>query len=102
MHSYQLDVCDLKVGFRTEAEPERVERARSYVDELYTQLKGQGGTLNRDRLLAILLIGLADDVLQLRDQHSRADSRLDELLQSLKDCDSDTESVALADTSDSV
>lgn len=94
MHSYQLDVCDLKVGFRTEAEPERVERARRYVEELYTQMKGQGGALNRDRLLAILLIGLADDVLQLREQYSKADGRLDELLNCLKNCGSDVEIAA--------
>ena len=85
MHSYQLELCDLRVAFRTEAGPERVERARKYVDELYGQVKEQGGQLGRDRLLTILLIGLADDVLQIRDQHSKADDRLDELLKCLKE-----------------
>ena len=85
MNSYQLDVCDLKLAFRTAAGPERVERARSYVDELYEQVKVHGGALGRERLLAMLLVGLADDLLQLREQHSKADGRLDELLQSLKE-----------------
>lgn len=90
MHSYQLELCDLRVAFRTEAGPERVERARRYVDELYTQIKAQGGQLGKDRLLTILLIGLADDVLQLRDQHSKADDRLEELLRCLKENGSGT------------
>ncbi|MBQ4616503.1 MAG: cell division protein ZapA [Mailhella sp.] len=85
MNSYQLDVCDLKLAFRTAAGPERVELARSYVDELYEQVKVHGGSLGRERLLAMLLVGLADDFLQLREQHRKADGRLDELLQSLKE-----------------
>lgn len=85
MNSYQLDVCDLKVAFRTAAGAERVEHARKYVDDLYAQMKAHGSSLGRDRLLVMLLIGLADDFLQLREQRSRTDDRLDELLQSLKD-----------------
>ncbi|MBQ4076169.1 MAG: cell division protein ZapA [Mailhella sp.] len=85
MESYQLDVCDLKLAFRTAAGPERVERARCYVDEIYAQMKAYGGPLGKDKVLVMMLISLADDFLQLREQHSRADGRLDELLQSLKE-----------------
>lgn len=85
MHSYHLDLCDLQVAFRTEAGPERVERARQYVEERYGKVKAQGGHFGRDRLLAMLLLSMADDLLELREQNSRADSRLDELLQSLKE-----------------
>ena len=85
MESYQLDVCDLKLAFRTAAGPERVERARSYVDSLYDQMKAYGGPLGKDKVLVMLLISLADDFLQLRDQHDQADVQLDKLLQSLKE-----------------
>ena len=85
MESYQLDVCELKLAFRTAAGPERVERARSYVDGLYDQMKAYGGPLGKDKVLVMLLISLADDFLQLRDKHSQADDRLDKLLQSLKE-----------------
>ena len=85
MESYQLDVCDLKLAFRTAAGPERVERARSYVDSLYDQMKAYGGPLGKDKVLVMLLISLADDFLQLRDQHSQVDDSLDKLLQSLKE-----------------
>ena len=85
MHSYHLDLCDLQVSFRTEASPERVEKARQYVQERYGRVKAQGGQFGRDRLLVMLLISMADDLLELRERNSRADSRLDELLQSLKE-----------------
>ena len=85
MHSYHLDLCDLQVAFRTEAGPERVERARQYVEERYGRVKAQGGQFGRDRLLVMLLISMADDLLELQERNSRADSRLDELLQNLKD-----------------
>ena len=85
MHSYHLDLCDLQVAFRTEAGPERVERARQYVEERYSRVKAKGGQFARDRLLVMLLISMADDLLELRERTSRADSRLDELLQSLKE-----------------
>ena len=85
MHSYHLDLCDLQVAFRTEATPERVEKARQYVEERYGRVKAQGGQFGRDRLLVMLLISMADDLLELRERNSRADSRLDELLRSLKE-----------------
>ncbi len=85
MHSYHLDLCDLQVAFRTEAGPERVERARQYVEERYGRVKAQGGQFGRDKLLVMLLISMADDLLELQERNSRADSRLDELLQNLKE-----------------
>ncbi len=85
MHSYHLDLCDLQVAFRTEADPERVEKARQYVEERYGKVKAQGGQFGRDRLLVMLLIGMADDLLELQEQKSRMNTRLDELLQNLKE-----------------
>ena len=85
MHSYHLDLCDLQVAFRTEAGPERVERARQYVEQRYGRVKAQGGHFGRDRLLVMLLISMADDLLELQEKNSLTDSRLDELLQCLKE-----------------
>ena len=85
MPSYNLNLCDMQIAFRTEADPERVERARAYVDERYSRVKAQGGQAGRDKLLVMLLFSMADDLLELREKSSWADTRLDELLQSLKE-----------------
>ncbi len=85
MRSYHLNIFDLTISFRAEACPERVERARLYVEKLYEQMKAQGKHLGRDKVLAILLVGIADDFLQLQDQTGQAENTIDKLLRSLKE-----------------
>ncbi len=85
MHSYHLDFFDLKISFQAEASPERVERAKAYVEKLYNQMKTLGGSLGKERLLAICLIGIADDFLQLKEKTSQTEHTIDKLLRSLKD-----------------
>jgi hypothetical protein len=53
-------------------------------------MKAYGGPLGKDKVLVMLLISLADDFLQLRDQHSQVDDSLDKLLQSLKESGMDS------------
>lgn len=85
MRSYQVDLCETHVAFRTEADPNRVEKARQYVEERYARVKAHGGQCGRDRLMAMLLLSTADDLLELQERTSLADSRLNELLQSLEE-----------------
>lgn len=85
MHSYQLELFDLKISFQAEASPERVERAKAYVEKLYDQMKALGGPLGKERLMAICLIGIADDFLQLKEQTGQTEHTIDKLLRSLKD-----------------
>lgn len=84
MHSYNIKVFDLDVAFKTEADPTRVEQSCAYVEELYNVLKYHGGHLGRDRLLAILVLGIADDLLQLKQQATDKDTRLASLLQRIE------------------
>ena len=89
MHSYHLEFLDgLQVSFRTEASAERVARAQAYVEKLYDQMAAQEIAGSRkDRLLAVLLIGTADDLLQLRENIDRMEKRLDVILQKVKEDD---------------
>lgn len=84
MRSYHLDVFDLEVSFKTEADPARVENACAYAEKLYQDLKLHGSHLGRDRLLTILLLGIADDLLQLRQQSAETKKRLTALLQRIE------------------
>lgn len=81
MHSYHLNVFELEVAFKTEADPARVENACAYAEKLYQALKLHGNHLGRDRLLTILLLGITDDLLQLKQQVADKDERLSALLQ---------------------
>ena len=85
MQSYHLTLCDLQVAFRTEASAQRVEKARQYVEERYSRVKAQGGQFARDKLMLMLLISMADDLLELQEKTAMIDSRMDELLQHLEE-----------------
>ena len=85
MQSYHLTLCDLQVAFRTEASAQRVEKARRYVEERYSKVKAQGGQFARERLLLMLLISMADDLLELQEKSAAIDSRMAELLQHLEE-----------------
>ena len=85
MQSYHLTLCDLQVAFRTEASAQRVEKARQYVEERYSKVKAQGGQFARERLLLMLLISMADDLLELQEKSAAIDSRMAELLQHLEE-----------------
>ena len=84
MEEFILNAFDLTgLSFRTDAGKERVMQALDYAGGLYDELKVHGGSLSRDRLLAILLIGITDDLLQQREACARNEDRLSELLDSL-------------------
>ena len=80
MQTYNLNIFELEVSFKTEAEPERVEKACAYAETLYGTLKLHGSHLGRDRLLTIL-VGITDDLLQLKQQTADRDERLKALLE---------------------
>ncbi len=84
MHSYHLNVFELEVSFRTEADSTRVENACAYAENLYKDLKLHGNHLGRDRLLTILILGIADDLLQLKQQAADREKRLNALLQRIE------------------
>ncbi len=90
MEEFILDAFDLTgLSFRTSAGKERVMKALDYAGGLYNELKVHGGSLTRDRLLAILLIGITDDLLQQREANARNEIGLSELLNSLDELLSD-------------
>ena len=85
MRSYQLNVCEMQLPIRADADPERIERARQYVDDCYSRMKANGGQVSRERLLAMLLISMADDLLLLKEQNSRENSAVEEILQRVEE-----------------
>ncbi len=87
MQEYNLNAFDLvNVSFKTEAIGERVQKAHEYAQSLYEELKVHGGNLTRDRLLAILLLGITDDLLQQKDKAKNLNTFLISLLKKIDDC----------------
>lgn len=85
MHSYNLNIFDLEISFKTDAGPERVDQASAYAENLYQGLKLHGQHLGRDKLLTILTIGITDDLLQLKEQLAVQERRIAELVQKIEE-----------------
>ena len=87
MHSFQLNVLGMDISFRTEADPVRIEQAQVYVEKQYERLKNQGGQFGREKLLALLVLGVADDLLQTQQQLGDVETRLARLLKLIEKTD---------------
>ncbi len=71
MHTYNVVACSLDLTFNSDADEKRVRKAIELVQKSYDSLRSHGSQIGRDRLLAILAIGIADDLLQLQDEHDK-------------------------------
>jgi cell division protein ZapA len=80
MPSYNLSIMGLDLSFKTDAEPERVNFAKELVEQRYNMLKAGGKTLGKEKLLAFVALGLADDVLMSNQQVDDLRSRIGKLL----------------------
>lgn len=80
MHTHTFEVLGFELSFKTEADPERVEKARVLLNERYAKLIRHGGHVSKEKLLAFLALSLADDILLLRDEKSDSMKRVKELL----------------------
>ena len=87
MHSFQLNVLGMDISFRTEADPARIEQAQVFVEKQYERLKNQGGQFGREKLLTLLVLGVADDLLQTQQQLDGVETRLANLLELIEKTD---------------
>ncbi len=75
MPSYNLSILGLELSFKTDAGPERVNAAKELVEQRYNMLQAGGKNLGKEKLLAFVAMGLADDMLvstqRMDDLHER-------------------------------
>ena len=87
MHSFQLNVLGMDISFSTDADSARIERAQDFVEKQYERLKNQGGQFGREKLLTLLVLGVADDLLQTQQQLDGVETRLANLLELIEKTD---------------
>ena len=80
MPKYSLSMAGLDLSFTTDAGPERVEAARKLVEQRYNLLQAGGKTLGKEKLLAFVALGLADDMLLSNQRLDALHDRVGELL----------------------
>lgn len=80
MPSYNLSILGLDLSFKTDAQPERVDSAKALVEQRYNLLQAGGKPLGKEKLLAFVALGLADDVLMSHQRLEEFESRVGKLL----------------------
>ena len=95
MRTYQLSVFGVRISFRTDADPRDMERARVFVEEHANRLQSGGGLLSKEQILALLALGVADDLLQVQQQLSAAEMRLAGLLKRIDETVESDENIPL-------
>ncbi len=87
MNSFQINVLGMDISFRSNADQEQVDRAQNFVENQYERLKKNGGQFSRERLLTLLVLGIADDLLQTQQRLECVETRLTDLLQLMEKTD---------------
>jgi len=85
MPSYNINVLGLDLSFKTDADPDRVEAARKLVEERYKMLNAGGKNLSKEKFLAFVAMGLADDLLLSNQKLGDFERKLDGILKKIDD-----------------
>jgi cell division protein ZapA len=68
---FELQVLGVPVAFRATADPARIETAKRLIEERYEDLKNHGRHADREQLLMIFMIGIADGMLHVQQETDR-------------------------------
>jgi cell division protein ZapA len=77
---FDMNVAGVDVSFGSKATPEIIGRARDFIEAKYEELKSIGRQAGKDQLLVILAMGIANEMLQSRQELEETHARLDRLL----------------------
>lgn len=76
-----INVLGLDITFRPGADMDRAERLARYVEERFeAQKQKYPGAQGKDILLTFLVLGLAEDLLQMKIEQEQAQNRMEKLL----------------------
>ena len=82
---FAIKVLGVEVVFRSVADPARIEWAREFIETQYERLQLLGRQTGREQLLMLLVMGIADDMLQSRQDLAEVHQRLDRLLAQIEE-----------------
>lgn len=85
MRSFQLNLLGIEAPFRSDADPHTVELACAMLEDRALKLKSGGGLYSREKLLVLVALGVAYDLLQTRHELDETGSRLATMLQRIEE-----------------
>ena len=84
MPRYTITVNGLDLSFKTDADEKRIQSAQALLEERFSELSREGRYISREKLLTLLALGIADDLLELRQRLEGLEARMQELLERQK------------------
>ncbi|MDR2727011.1 MAG: cell division protein ZapA [Deltaproteobacteria bacterium] len=82
---FAMNVLGVDLVFWSAADPDHVERAKKFIESQYENLKSLGRQAEKDQLLILLVMGIADAMLQSRQDLEEMHARLDRLLSCIEE-----------------
>lgn len=79
-----LEVLGIPIAFKSGADMERAKLAATYVTEQYEAQKQRSQGKGKDILLTFLVLGLADELLQMKSRQMDVEKRLAILLEKIE------------------
>lgn len=83
MASYKLNLLGQEVSFKTNADGERIREAERLITERYNRLNDRGSRLSAEKLLILVSLSLADELIQTSQRLGTTEQKIDQLLQEI-------------------
>lgn len=85
MRTFQLNLLGIDASFKADADPEFVDQALDILNVASERLKSGGGQYSREKLLVLMALGVAYDLLQTRHELDQTQQRLSGMLKKIED-----------------
>jgi cell division protein ZapA len=83
MASYRLNLLGQEVSFKTNADDARIREAERLIHDHYTRLNERGSRLSNEKLLILVALSLADELIQTSQELESTLKKMDQLLQKI-------------------
>ncbi|MFP4070787.1 MAG: cell division protein ZapA [Desulfovibrionales bacterium] len=88
MPSYNISILGLEISFKTEADQKRVSEAKRLLEQRFKGLDERGRILNKEKILTLLALSLADDLLQSLEKRDLLEEKIEQLIRKTDGFDS--------------
>ncbi|GAB6887322.1 cell division protein ZapA [Desulfothermus okinawensis JCM 13304] len=84
MPTYRLTILGQEVSFRANVDEARIQEAKKVVLDRFDKLNTFGSRLSNEKLLILVALGLADDLLQTKRKLQDTEIKLKQLLEKIE------------------
>ena len=78
-----MNLLGQEVSFKTNADDARIREAERLIQDHYTRLNDRGSRLSNEKLLILVALSLADELIQTSQELESTVKKMDQLLQKI-------------------